>query len=136
MKQRMLLLLVVLLLGALTACSDPGDPVTEACAALQTVNTARRAADLVGPATDILDIIAVQTQLTNSWRSLVSAVEKLDPAQIPDSLVTANQEFQAVPVSTSATPTLVALTTVSRQAAIAEGVVNEFTPVCLTLTTP
>jgi hypothetical protein len=135
MKQR-IMLLAVLLLGALTACANQGDPVTEACSALQTVNTALRAADMVGPATDILDIVAVQTQLTNSWRSLVSAVERLDPAQIPDSLVTANEEFRAVPVATSATPTVVALTSVSRQSAIAEGVVNEFTPVCLTLTTP
>ncbi len=136
MKRVLSLVVFTLLLGALSACAPAEDPVTEACQALGQVNDALRWANLVGPATDILDIVAVQTQLTNSWRTLVSAVEQLDPSQIPPSLVVANQEFQSVPVATSGTPTVVALTSLSRQAAIAEGVVVEFTPVCLTLTTP
>jgi hypothetical protein len=127
---------IILGLGLLSACAPADDPVTEACAALSQLNIALSASNMVGPATDILDIVAVQTQMTNSWRTLVSAVEQLDPAQIPPSLIAANQEFQSVPVATTATPTVVALTTVSRQAAIAEDVVIEFTPVCLTLTAP
>lgn len=134
--KRGLTVVMVILLGVLSACAGAEDPRTEACAALNDVNTAMAATGLVGPASRINDIVAVQTQLTNSWRSLVSAVERLDPAQIPSSLVAANQAFQAVPVATQSTPTVVALALVSQQANIAADVVLEFTPVCLTLTTP
>lgn len=136
MKRQLILLAMIVLVVLLPACGSQEDPVTEACLALDQVNTALTAADLVGPATDILDIVAVQTQLTNSWRTLVSAVERLEPSQIPPSLVTANQEFQAVPVATQGTAVVVALTSLSRQATIAEGVVNEFTPVCADFTAP
>lgn len=132
----LLVLLAVLSIGLLSACADPDDPVTEACAALQQVNTAMSATAIVGPASDINDIIAVQNQLSNSWRALVSAVEQLPAEQIPPSLIKANQEFQAVPVATQSTPVLVALTTVSLQANIAAGVVSEFSPACMTRTSP
>lgn len=136
MKRAYLLIIATLMLGGLSACASAGSPVTNACLALNDVNTAVRATTIVGPATDILDIIAVQNSLSNSWRSLVSAVQQLDPALIPPSLVTANQEFSAIPVATQTTPTLVALTTVSRQATVAQGVINEFTPACMTLVSP
>lgn len=136
MKRGVLVIMLIALAGLLAACADEGDPRVEACAALDQVNTAMRASALAGPATDILDIVALQTQLINSWRTLVSEVQDLDPAQVPESLVAANDAFNAVPVATQATPTVVALTSLSRQAAIAHDVVNEFTPVCHTLTTP
>lgn len=136
MKRSLIVLLLVLGVGLLSACAPADDPRLLACQALSDVNTAMAATGIVGPASDINDIIAVQNQMTNSWRSLVTAVERLDPAQIPPSLVEANQAFQAVPVAQQSTPTLIALSTLSQQANIAADVVIEFTPVCLTLTTP
>mgnify|MGYP001237774576 CR=1 FL=1 len=136
MKRAFTLLAMALLLGVLSACASSGEPVNNACVALGDVNTAIRATSIVGPASSISDIIAEQNQLSVSWRALVTAVQQLDPSQIPPSLVTANQEFSAVPVATQSTPKLVALTTLSLQANIAQGVVSEFTPVCMSLVTP
>lgn len=136
MRQKLgLCLAAFLLVGLLAACggADDGvtlDPVDSACAALDQVNDALKFTALVGINTDILDIISAQTQLQNSWRTLVTEVQKLDAAMIPPSLTTANEAFDAIPMADQTTAPAAAVAAVNQQSEIAQSVVDEFTPVC------
>ncbi len=132
MRRKITLLILVIVAGALAACNPvvEMDPIDTACEALNQVNDALSFTALVGPNTDILDIVQAQTQLINSWRTLVSQVEKLDPTLVPPSLVEANDAMNSVPVANTGTLEPVAAASVATQSEIAQGVVDEFTPVC------
>lgn len=134
MKRKLWLCVLVLLVGVLAACGgaaeELGDPVAESCAALSQLDEAVGEANLVNPAMDVLDITQVQTQLINSWKTLVSSAQRLDPAQMPPSLIAADKAFDEIPVATDTSTAVAAQSSVAAQAQIAQGVVDELTPLC------
>lgn len=132
MKKSALVFIFSIAALVLAGCAAP-DPEAEVCNELAILNTAIGASHLVGPASDILDIVQVQNSLYTTWSSFMSAAERLENPD-PQRMATAqqaNQQMEAIPVSTQMTSNAVATASIRTQAEIATNIYTEFAPICL-----
>lgn len=131
MSKHIVVMAVILLAMLLTACGGGEDPQTVFCTDLKALNDAIALTAVVGAADTSNQVIAIQTQLINSWSSLMSSAERLDDAEVTAVLDPANDAMDSVPVATQETPKPAAVASVNEQAKIASDAVAGVSHVCL-----
>jgi hypothetical protein len=117
--KRVFLLSLVLGAAILAACSSA---TTEAdvCVSVDQVNDAVAIARLVTPQSDQQALISANTQLLNSWSTLMSDAEKLNNEKLNAALAPANEVIISIPAVTQQTPPAVAVETIQAQANAAD----------------